>query len=377
MCGSYPTEPDPPPSTQQDPRQKEEAKQRYLSNLSSSALCQLPVEIILQIAEECPDQTDVLCLANTSRLLRFYLWDMVKPGHLCKCHWAREEFTYRVYRHEFLSLAEMEEQYFADMNEFPACISTLDGPTEDVERLLACSYCLEKHPISLFSRNEVLKSPFHRVCIGSQGQIRVCPHQKVTYHDLYDLKMNVLDCIRADRVIIESVYPRCQCFMELEAPRTFRTDEIEGTNCKILGAPWKIEELPVNQDIQSAFEAISAKLCDQNRQLCPHMRTSDDQILEAAKMQMSLWSMKTTTEDGRRISTLRWHPIKLQTKYAGTMLKCTHPHCHTQIKWYMHARYLYGSEHGGFVIGMYIKRWIGSLADVNDPKWLAQLEPEC
>ncbi|KAK8065837.1 hypothetical protein PG997_012584 [Apiospora hydei] len=53
-----------------------------------------------------------------------------------------------------------------------------------VYQTMLCSGCKAYHPVFLFSRVERQKGPSRRVCIGRQGQIRLCQHKMVEWQHL-------------------------------------------------------------------------------------------------------------------------------------------------------------------------------------------------
>lgn len=243
---------------QSNRRQEEhDANQRSLSNVASG-MCQLPLEIILQISGFCSAE-DILCLTATSRNLRFFLTDEVKTGfHTPR---RRQELMKRIRRDELQFLASAEEQQVLD------------------SEYRVCSACQTTHLKRFFSTEEMAKSPLSRTCLGTEHMIRLCPCHTLSFKEMKAAKSEMRFWKRyapAEKARWDNGFPltrNCVCDIRLR-------DDISQSmglgqysiSIRLFLASWVYDDdwwcYPYNM--------ISDKLKRLDLTVCPHRRTSDD-----------------------------------------------------------------------------------------------------
>ena len=162
-------------------------------NLTSSPLCRLPEELLLDIMGRL-DLVSIHCLRRSSRLfLRLYSSPIFRSSHgnnkgrlQTYQHWYRSKCQLRdTWPKELQALLDKDmTNYCDDCREkrmHHSWTSKIVALTKDY---LHCSGCGIDHPTCLFSKTQRLISPKARVCIGREGFVRVCSHLTVTWQNI-------------------------------------------------------------------------------------------------------------------------------------------------------------------------------------------------
>ncbi|KAI1499201.1 hypothetical protein F5X99DRAFT_411368 [Biscogniauxia marginata] len=147
-------------------------------NLTCSALCRLPEELLLEIVKAL-DPLSIQCLRRACRLfMRIY---------------SSPEFTRPFWSPKQLApvLDRDLEGYCAD------CRAARKRPSwgKDVSRLLTeymhCSGCAADHPVGLFSAAQRRASAKVRICIAWEGSVRICNHRVIRWADIASIASGV------------------------------------------------------------------------------------------------------------------------------------------------------------------------------------------
>jgi hypothetical protein len=238
----------------------------------------------------------------------------------------------RLKRDHYHKLAEAE----------PTDITTLNE--------LLCSYCRLPHPRSLFQREEANKSPHIRWCMGWSRIFRACSH------------------VSADRIwVINSIFgtghpkskrvnPLCdRCNMNFFLDRQYCNNHV------VYGVESVLSKYHISSTIHRA--AIQNDLQRLAALVCPHMRTDDSDFLERV-LSSPCGVFDNDYNNGRPIN-----DVFADSFVSNTMqIFCLNKRCNSTIVIERPA------EAGRVPVKIRIRRDLGQMTDVLDPKWLIQLE---
>ncbi|KAF1850627.1 uncharacterized protein K460DRAFT_423142 [Cucurbitaria berberidis CBS 394.84] len=253
---------------------------------SLSRFHHLPVELILNIVDFLP-LVDSLSLHATCRKLRDLLKEMSKTYRFEELTPVdRDEFGWRCHLDYFRKVAQLEEEkeekqlFLDDSNVIGPPISFL------------CSFCLDDHPLSAFTKAEMTKHPEERNCIGVTASMYICPCVSLTFQDLLTLRLE-------SRRHIEGWYKLCQqpychsprntlpiiCFETYRSPCILQKIHIPCQELDFMadkdfkGAPMDLE----HKDFGHATPIVRVALSEWNHYICPHLHSSDDAVWGKAK----------------------------------------------------------------------------------------------
>lgn len=168
-------------------------------NLTSSPLCRLPDELLLDIME-LVDPAGLQCLRRVSRIfLRLFGSSKFKSAHFIipRSHYFRtppwtehhagthtgcpgmKELSALLRKDRFCSRCLQVRQFGRKHKQFRAL----------VDKQLYCSGCKKKHPAALFSASQRRMNwrwwkSSTRVCIAHEGYIRACQHIVIRWSDI-------------------------------------------------------------------------------------------------------------------------------------------------------------------------------------------------
>ncbi|KAK3364570.1 hypothetical protein B0T25DRAFT_576806 [Lasiosphaeria hispida] len=150
-------------------------------------LCDLPDDVLLAVMSQA-DHVSLFCLKRVSRIfLRLFKDRRFRHVHI-------DPFTSRWPFH--LSPTWKLEKVAADIKPIlrpllqkdlycQTCRNT--GPEAELRlrtKLLYCSGCRTNHPAGLFSHGQRYGPSDTRICIGREGNIRICDHMVITWADV-------------------------------------------------------------------------------------------------------------------------------------------------------------------------------------------------
>ncbi|KAK7996115.1 hypothetical protein PG991_015582 [Apiospora marii] len=153
---------------------------------------QLPVEIIMIILHNIQDQVSILVLRQTCRLLRSLCEDATVRYRVPTCDrqeatpWYEDPYLKLICCLPDAELAEYEQLLWQDRmcrdcKELRRDTHAYERAVRRMYTPMMCSACVDYHPAYLFSYDERRKAAVRRVCIGRQGNVRLCRHVTINY----------------------------------------------------------------------------------------------------------------------------------------------------------------------------------------------------
>ncbi|KAH7128124.1 hypothetical protein B0J11DRAFT_578364 [Dendryphion nanum] len=312
------------------PRRRQRADTNYKSNITTSTLCRLPLELILHIAAYLSD-VDILTLSLTCRQLRFDLHPLSRRIDPI----AEQTLLYERLRKDRYPSAALKEK---------------SHPTS---KKLLCSSCHTKHPSSHFPPRAFLESALTRSCTGTRDRLRICGHRNTgttTFNALRGLTREpyhgpILLCPQTHRgnTTHHLSLPAHDLHFRDLAPWTWfltqRTDILNlGTSTS----------LPTS-DVHDAF--IIA-----NRYICPHLNTQNELLFHRLHAKLLRRHGTGGGRDGM------W-PCDA-TAHGELVGNCRWKECETWYSLFVEEGWL----------RMEVRRELGPLRDPNLGGWRAQLE---
>lgn len=171
-------------------------------NAMHSPLCGLPESILLRIMS-LTDHVSLFCLRRTCRtFMRLFSdrqfrrlhddtikhwaetnWPMVSAQTL---RWKSENVQPSL--KSALRLLIQKDMYCTTCRIVRPNRKQADSDHKSRIKLLYCSACATKHPINLFSHRQQQEDSRSRICIGREGNVRICEHVVLTWADIQTLR---------------------------------------------------------------------------------------------------------------------------------------------------------------------------------------------
>lgn len=217
-----------------------------MSNNLGSILHRMPEELLIMVVEHLRPVGQELLKRTCRKMLRICSDRIVREKQLSE-HWqsrlrnARNAGVDSREYHLFLddreatmlrdilmrdSLCSPCKAFRSDTTRFRRAIEMATGPKK-------CSACRVKHPALFFSKEELLKND--RVCIGQQGHVSVCEHNKTSWLDIccrvqnphcYVIGTYTKDCAECPaKQFKDGPYPPSDTFPKLPVPKELHHSE--------------------------------------------------------------------------------------------------------------------------------------------------------
>jgi hypothetical protein len=295
-------------------------------NAEFSSIYRVPPELIDRVLNYI-SVADIMSLRLSSRRLRSRTRRQEPTLH------DKNDLRARLRRDYYFKLAEAESTNVMTLSE------------------LLCSYCQQPHPSSAFQRNQAISSPHTRQCMGMTRIFRGCSH----------ISLNRVEILA---VLFWSVgYGTAQnhrlcdrCNMSFFASRALNNggNVTYGSDC-ILSED-HISSTVYRVALREDLERLAAPVC-------AHMRTDDPEFLERI-LSSPCGSWGDNFNDNRPINDV------FADSYVSSIMRicCQKERCNSMIDIDRGAGHLPGP------VKIRIRRELGRMVDVLDPKWLIQLE---
>lgn len=314
-------------------RARRHAEQMHTENRTSNSFHQIPVELIWEIAE-CLGGVDMLSLSATSRYFRAARKTTPSTRSCSELAAARRAFHERMVEDWRIQQAKWEE-----------------GQDTATLKTLLCNACYTRHAQLTFTREARVASPYIRTCFGTSGELRVCSHRTLNFHQMKKLRQQ-----RLRGYICE-----------------LHTDEGPSLAYLITGP---LDSVVILHRIArgSQYGPIP---CEQVRRvvnsmaeyLCPHLRASTEEIFTILRRQafgLRAWlELPAGAFRGLEERTTNDSPWPFSGLW-DSKTKCPRKHCHTGVKIWSGKR-----DHAVFVS---VCRKLGPLDSPMEKSWIAQLE---
>ncbi|KAF2688039.1 hypothetical protein K458DRAFT_415113 [Lentithecium fluviatile CBS 122367] len=328
-------------------------------NNTHSHFHRLPTELLLEIDSYLGAQPSASCysaavprmaLRATCRRFRAELSGPPPPRY-CWSSWDRRAYTGLLKLAKFRALCQMEKEGKLDAEE-----------VEGGGQRRVCCICRSSHEKDCFTPVEQKKEPENRMCIGSQGVLEICPHNRVTYAGLRIKPIN-MTCNGAH-------YPINGTGQFHGAGTTVKVREVETQGRKEAKIETMLSLGAVERKPQ--MESVIRALKKADWSVCPHLQTSNEEawhtmLLEDAE---TLATVSTTLSKSLLGLIKRWvsrNPEELQWQVQT----CAAPHCDTRMNFSTVRNHRSKSQ--GFLF-LKIERYLGELTGGADgKKWLSQI----
>ncbi|KAK7619106.1 hypothetical protein IWX50DRAFT_618021 [Phyllosticta citricarpa] len=309
-------------------------------------LWKLPLELFL-IVNTFQDHASALCLwICRYEMVNRNEWEMAAPD-------VQDEVLDRLRNDIFPKLCEREKI----MKVF----------TMDEQSKLVCSGCRVLHHRSLFSTGQLRAKPERRLCLGTEGAIRVCEHNAYKREQLRQrmhlstAPVELCDSPDHDPKYVARAAPLLhhKCHNTGDLARC-SICVIETTTVLFEGSGNKVFMIP---ELVKTFK-------HHNYRLCPHLLISDD---AAIKM---LFPFEHTS-------------FGMWEGYDRARAFCSKPHCGTTFSISVErTRRIAPVEHTArrgfssnlhnresvFAVILHVRKTFGNLEDATDPDWVSQLQ---
>ncbi|KAI4602090.1 hypothetical protein KJ359_010956 [Pestalotiopsis sp. 9143b] len=214
------------------------------SNNLGSILHRMPEELLIMVVSNLRPVGQELLKRTCRKMLRICSDRVVREKHLSE-HWQSRlrnaGGSFREY-HLFLNDQEtamlrdilMRDSLCSPCREFRGDTQRFRRAIEMATRPMKCSLCRLKHPALLFSEKELPKD--NRVCIGQQGHVSVCEHNKTGWLDIccqgvrnphcYVIGTWTRDCAACPaKQFKDGPYPPSNTFPKLPVPKELHHSE--------------------------------------------------------------------------------------------------------------------------------------------------------
>lgn len=376
-------------------------------NFETSHLHQLPDELIVEIDEylgskETPEiVTSVARMALRATCRRFHsiiLADRQLYWHLNHyevswSQWEKKAYSYMIRQASFRRLCSEER--------------LLQLPHAN----LACCVCKTAHERDSFTDSEVGKMPESRMCSGSQAELDICSHWKVTWSGLKVMKGEAR-CIRKHygvrkpcnywghgggieegvvrlkwvgeesgkkEAVIEVKIP----ILRLSSHPCNRPDEEAEEVRTPTATPYESLRLSITEEKrqrakqeQLAKEKIVEAVRKSKWKLCPHLHAQDAQLWLSPLL--NAWSCEYLSYDGAITDRCAAWTETMNRRRSCDVYKCPVTVCDTRFTFFRDARRPKSSDGIGTkeleYLTLRVERYLGELASADDKKWIAQIE---
>ncbi|KAF1949716.1 hypothetical protein CC80DRAFT_497284 [Byssothecium circinans] len=249
---------------------------------ANSVVHRTPSELILCVADYLK-AADLLSFRASCRFVRD---SMSKIGNKVdeilreESHDSIDEVSarYQLDQYRYLATAEL-----SDRNKSSTFEKVVEAKAEQL-----CSYCLDLHPISFFTLEELVKSPFDRVCVGSIAGTRIHPYEgyDVSFRTLYEAQLSDLQYLEwVNQDSSSAILAEVHLVRQNKTSARMRWDMEDAGLVKLSNSYYNLNinhdptAAPLEQRNKSAI-MICLAMRQNDHIICPHLRTSDPEALE-------------------------------------------------------------------------------------------------
>lgn len=347
------------------------AKHLIVENHWNIGLCRLPTELLTWIGDQISGE-ELLALRATCRQMRAIV-PLERNSHQPPVSRNdRVMFVMRMYIDRYRSMADCE---------------LYRGQSTPLTQTLPCSFCLALHPRTAFTRGELRKSPYERVCKGIVGHFRMCEHRAHSSIEFMPLLRHIngspalvtMKCMNAvhrwARHFPESRY----LLPKLTRGPPHEADVVRVRKGFIMN--FNIRSHSRRRNLSSSlapslpmrglaakrrlYRRIDSVLAAKNEYICPHLRTSSPSIWrhESPKPRDPLHDANALKDGKDADGEDGW------ARFAV----CGEPNCETRFG----TAYIYTPlwYRGSFREAVVFQIWRRvPIGDARDKRWLAQIE---
>lgn len=331
-------------------------------NDRTCGFCDLPLEL-REMVTTFLDNADILSLRATSRAMRSDIGYELNQRQVSLNQDDYIEFTRRLYTDRFARMSKAE----------------LLGDKLTADAMLLCGFCLIEHPTSAFAPEEVDKTPFIRACRGALGRFITCEceHSDLSF-------VQILQQLGAGTEV-PNMCPHNYAHTQHQAVPTSLQPQLKRRNsgaelCVRHG--FMVERtnsnLPKNSKIsERELDMIEQRVSNHYDYICPHLHTSSQNLWQyGIATSPSKWQnfytrafeMASSMEPRFRHNRSNWGNLN---RYA----QCGQAACQTRFgfeHFFTHINVPPGEYNSWLEFRIWRK--LGTLEDVQDPFWRAQIE---
>jgi hypothetical protein len=288
-----------------------------MHNAEFSPIYTLPPEVCNHVLHYV-STADIMSLRLVSRR---FVWSTQRQ----ESTWGdKRDFQARLHFDRYTKLAKSE----------PTDIRTLNE--------LVCSYCYKPHPRCAFDRKEATRSPYVRQCHGSSRKFRLCAHTSKDRRSIMD-GGSVFGLDRGCRI------------------RFWFNGESNSSDMIYGAEDWlgfsHMNRAILRDEIRLGLQQIAIPVC-------PHMRTDEASFLNRV-LTNPRGHLYNNFNNGRPIDDFFADSYEL----SGIRIACLNQRCGTMIE--IERR---KGLNQMWPIQVRLRRNLGRMEDVLDPKWVIQLE---
>jgi hypothetical protein len=210
---------------------------------------------------------------------------------------------------------------------------------------LVCSFCHDTHPRRAFDHKEAIKSPYGRQCHGSSRHFRVCDHMSRDRTSIKDIRSGTPG---SGLCVICKIWFYISRFNSISDMMYWAERQLEYSH---------MSRIITRAEIKVGLKQLAMPVC-------PHMRTNDAYFLDRVltNTRGTLWNHYN---NGRPLDGLFADSYEI----SCISIPCPNQRCNTACE--IERKVGVG---GVWPIQVRLRRNLGLMKDVLDPKWVIQLE---
>ncbi|KAB2571529.1 hypothetical protein DBV05_g9809 [Lasiodiplodia theobromae] len=325
----------------------------------------LPLDLLYYLVKHhIHDSADLLALGASTRAFLFSpMADAPWLFSLLTCIPTLRDFLKRLRRDDFMRACAAEEQQQQQHEQKYPRPTVYNG---DGELLVPCGACQSMHRRSLFSDAQLaVRTHASRLCKGSAGVVRLCPHATTTLAQLSALEamsphgvwLSCHECVRPQHVtVLLSTMFRFAPEMEFSVVRFVKVDE----------------DVAADGDGSSSGSSLVA-VADAEPHLTPEMTFG---VLKAAAERYGVVACNhMRLDDPETFKSNVWTPVRL----GGHFVHHSSHGCRTRTcRGYVQAVWVYSRTNSGSFrrdyVRLHVTRLLGQSRSTEDKQWLDQIE---
>ncbi|KAF4536118.1 uncharacterized protein LTHEOB_1879 [Lasiodiplodia theobromae] len=252
----------------------------------------LPLDLLYYLVKHhIHDSADLLALGASTRAFLFSpMADAPWLFSLLTCIPTLRDFLKRLRRDDFMRACAAEEQQQQHEQKYPRP-TVYNG---DGELLVPCGACQSMHRRSLFSDAQLaVRTHASRLCKGSAGVVRLCPHATTTLAQLSALEamsphgvwLSCHECVRPQHVtVLLSTMFRFAPEMEFSVVRFVKVDEdvaADGDGSSSGSSLVAVADAEPHLTPEMTFGVLKAAAERYGVVACNHMRLDDPETFKS------------------------------------------------------------------------------------------------